>query len=146
MRIALAIAFAISACGKSAPTPEETTGSALTIDDVSYVFPYHEMLGAYMVGIVQGLSAWDGDCTKQLERMQELDVLYDEIRNGKARVPPALIAEVQAKMVASIDEQLTWRNETGAHLEATVSEIKLKCPRQDVVAEMNKIFAVVKSP
>jgi hypothetical protein len=139
MRIALALA--ICACGKSAPTP-----APVPMDDVAYDFPYDDILRAYMLGVVQGLAEWDGDCTKQLERMQEDDVLYRDIQRGKARVPAALVAEVHTKMVVSIDNELTYWKETRSHLEATVSEIEQKCPRPDVVAELNKIFAVVKSP
>jgi hypothetical protein len=141
MRIALAIAVAISACGKASP-PDVTTGSA--IDDVSDI-PFDAMMSAYTFGIIQSLSEWDGDCAKQLDRMRGLDILMREIHDGEARVPPALLAQGKAQMVAGRERLLADWQKTVGELGATESEIEVTCKGRGA-DEMNKIFAVMKSP
>lgn len=158
MRTALAIVLAFAACKKSSALeakPEPVgTGSAgapaPAVDSAADVTLRDETL-TYTFNMIPLLAAWDGDCTKQIERMKTLEPLVQKIRDDEAAVAPGFddrikqyMRDHKAEVVGKIEAQLVAVKVTRPQLEAKETEIKAKCTGQDFADEMNKIGVMKK--
>ena len=159
MRTALAIVVALTACKKSTPAPEakpEPVGSGSAVAPAPVVesaadVKLRDETMTYTFDMIPVLAAWDGDCTKQIERMKALEPLVQKIRDDEAVVAPGFddrikqyMRDHKAEVVDKIEAQLTAAKVTRPQLEAKDAEIKAKCTGQDFADEMNKIGVMKK--
>jgi hypothetical protein len=159
MRIALAIVVALTACKKSS-APEakpEPVGSgsavAAPVVDTAGDVKLREEIMSYTLKMVPLLASWDGDCTKQIERMKQLEPLVQQIRDDEAKVSPGFDDRIKEYMMAhksevigQMEAAITATKLTQAQLGANDAAIKAKCTGQDYADEMNKIGVMKKNP
>jgi|SRR5664279_2136056 len=160
MRTALAIVVALAACKKSsAPEakPEPVgSGSAVApapVVDTDADVKLREEIMRYTLKMVPLLAAWDGDCTKQIERMKLLEPLVLQIRDDETKVAPGFDDRIKEYMMAHKPEvigqmqaAITATKLTQAQLGANDTAIKAKCTGQDYTDELNKIGVMKKNP
>lgn len=153
MRTALAIVLAFAACKKSsAPEakPEPVgSGSAVvagTPIDLAADTKLRDEIMTYTFNMVPLLAAWDGDCTKQIERMKQLEPLVQQIRDDEAKTALGYDARIKqymmahkAEVVGKMEAAIAATKLTKQQLEAKDAEIKAKCTGQDYADELNKI-------
>ncbi len=155
MRTALAIVLAFAACKKSSPAPEAKpepvpSGSAVVAAgvpiDLAADAKLRDEILTYTSNMVPLLAAWDGDCTKQIERMKQLEPLVQQIREDEEKTAPGYDARIKqymmahkAEVVGKMEAAITATKLTKSQLEAKDAEIKAKCTGQDYADEMNKI-------
>jgi hypothetical protein len=161
MRTALAIVVALTACKKSTPAPEakpEPVGSGsgsvvapAPVDDAADVKLREEIM-TYTTKMVPLLASWDGDCTKQIERMKQLEPLVQQIREDEAKVAPGFDDRIKQYMIAHKPEvvgkmqaAITATKLTQAQLAANDTAIKATCTGQDYTDELNKIGVMKKT-
>jgi hypothetical protein len=107
----------------------------------------------YTLRMVPLLAAWDGDCTKQIERMKQLEPAVQQIRADEEKVAPGFDDRIKQYMMAHKPEvvgqmqaAITATTLTQAQLAANDAAIKAKCTGQDYADEMNKIGVMKKNP
>ncbi|MEO8840949.1 MAG: hypothetical protein ABI591_02465 [Kofleriaceae bacterium] len=160
MRTALAIVLAFAACKKAAapePKPEPVgSGSAVAVvapptGDTAADQTLRDEIMSYTFEMVPLLAAWDGDCTKQIERMKQLEPLVQQIRKDEAKVAPGFDDRIRqymmahkAEVVGNMQAAVAATKLSQAQLEAKDAEIKAKCTGQDYADEINKIGVMKK--
>jgi hypothetical protein len=157
MRTALAIVLAFAACKKSS-APEakaEPVGSGSAVGsgivlgapiDLAADTKLRDEIITYTMNMVPLLAAWDGDCTKQIERMKQLEPLVQQIRDDEEKTAPGYDARIKqymmahkAEVVGKMEAAIAATKLTKPQLEAKEAEIKAKCTGQDYADETNKI-------
>ena len=165
MRYALLIVLGLVACKKSTPDPGATpagTGPGSAVAPATPTPPtaetpadqkLREEIMTYTFDMVPLLAAWDGDCTKQIERMKQLEPLVQQIRDDEAKVEAGYDARIKyymqthkAEVVDKMQAAIAATKLTQAQLGAKDAEIKAKCTGQDYADEMNRIGVMKKSP
>jgi hypothetical protein len=160
MRYALLVVLGLVACKKSTPAPEAKpepvgSGSAVVVapvDDAADTKLREEIM-AYTLKMVPLLAAWDGDCTKQIERMKQLEPSVQQIRADEDKVSPGFDERIKsymmahkAEVVGQMQAAITATKLSQAQLGANDAAIKAKCTGQDYADEMSKIGVMKKNP
>jgi hypothetical protein len=160
MRYALLVVLGLAACKKSsAPEakPEPVGSGSASVAPVAPIAEtpadqkLREEIMTYTFDMVPLLAAWDGDCTKQIERMTKLEPLVQQIRDDEAKVEPGFEERIKNYMqahkpevVGKMQAAIAATKLTQAQLGAKETEIKAKCTGQDFADEMNKIGVMKK--
>ena len=163
MRYAVLLVVLLSgACKKSQPAPEATpepvtVGSAAPtpapppVADTPADQKLREEILTYTVSMIPLLASWDGDCTKQIERMKKLEPLVQQIRDDETKVADGFDERIKnymqahkAEVVGKMQAAVTATKLTQQQIAVKETEIKAKCTGADYAEEMNRIGVMKK--